>query len=252
MNTREIPYLYLKKLGIDPEGIAIPNRRGAHLKRKFNTNIEVVLALYKGKDREEAAKILGYAQTRGKTQKGLEKALREKCSYLFENKPGTNLYFNFMNNFCGYHWCKECKKLEKLERFDTVKRGEKSVRVTEYHSRCREEHAKNMREALKIYRNTPNGRAVKNYHSAKRRAMLRNQQPPWADEKEMKEFFKSSSREYHVDHIIPLNHPLVSGLNCEFNLRVIPAKENLQKSNKFDLVAYNEEAGIPDKTTIKK
>jgi len=244
MNTKEIPHLYLKKLKIDPEGIAIPNRRGAHLERKFSTNIEVVSALYNNRTREEAAKTLGYAKTRGKTQKGLEKALREKCHYLFEDKVGFNAYFNFINNFCGYHWCSACEKLEKLEKFDTVQRGEKSARATEYHSRCREEHAKNMREVLKTYRNTPNGRAVKNYHSAKRRAMLLKQQPSWADEEKMKEFFKSSSKEYHVDHIIPLNHPLVSGLNCEFNLQVIPAKENLQKGNKFDLMLYNEKAGI--------
>ena len=116
MNTKEIPHLYLKKLKIDPEGIAIPNRRGAHLERKFSTNIEVVSALYNNRTREEAAKTLGYAKTRGKTQKGLEKALREKCHYLFEDKVGFNAYFNFINNFCGYHWCSACEKLEKLEK----------------------------------------------------------------------------------------------------------------------------------------
>jgi len=238
MNTKEIPQLYLKKLEIDPEGIAINNRRGSHLKRKFNTNIEVVSALYNNTSRRGAAENLGYAD------QGLDKALREKCSYLFKHKAGFNTYFNFINNFCGYHWCKECKKLEKLERFNTVQRGEKSARTIEYHNRCREEQVLFHRQVLKAYRDTPNGRAVQNYHSAKRRATLLQQQPSWADEEKMKEFFKSSSREYHVDHIIPLIHPLVSGLNCEFNLRVIPAKENLQKSNEFDPITYNHEVEL--------
>ena len=239
MNRKEIPYLYLKKLEIDPKGIAIANRRGSHLKRKFNTNIEVVSALYNNIERSGAAKDLGYA-----SHKGLEKALREKCSYLFEYKAGTNTYFNFMNNFCGYHWCKECKKLEKLERFDTVQRGEKSARAPEYRDRCRKEYQKHHRKALKKYRNTPNGRAVKNHHSAKRRALKLSRQPAWADEEKIQEFFNYSSKKHHVDHIIPLKHHLVSGLHCEFNLQVLTAKENIQKSNKFDLTAYNEEIRI--------
>ena len=238
MNTKEIPQLYLKKLEIDPEGIAINNRRGSHLKRKFNTNIEVVSALYNNISRRGAAENLGYAE------KGLEKALREKCSHLFKHKAGLNTYFNFINNFCGYHWCKECKKLEKLERFPIVQRGEKSARAIEYRNRCKDEWLLFFSQVQQTYRNTPNGRAVKNYHSAKRRAMLLQRQPSWADEEKMKEFFKSSSREYHVDHIIPLTHPLVSGLNCEFNLRVIPAKENLQKSNEFDPMTYNHEVEL--------
>ena len=95
MNTKEIPQLYLKKLEIDPEGIAINNRRGSHLKRKFNTNIEVVSALYNNISIRGAAENLGYAE------KGLHKALREKCSHLFKHKAGFNTYFNFINNFSG-------------------------------------------------------------------------------------------------------------------------------------------------------
>jgi len=39
---------------------------------------------------------------------------------------------------------------------------------------------------------------------------------------------------HHVDHIIPLQSENVSGLHAPSNLQVIPAMENLIKSNSFN------------------
>ncbi len=64
-------------------------------------------------------------------------------------------------------------------------------------------------------------------------------QPKWADQSKIDAVYTEmkrkavNGRRYHVDHIIPIKHPLVCGLHVENNLQVLTARANLVKGNHF-------------------
>lgn len=80
-------------------------------------------------------------------------------------------------------------------------------------------------------------------YSSKRRAKVRQRTPGWVTNEDIKfmTYLYSYARAceialgtpYHVDHILPLNGKYVSGLHVPLNLQVMPAEENLKKSNKW-------------------
>jgi hypothetical protein len=73
---------------------------------------------------------------------------------------------------------------------------------------------------------------------AKRRAVKAQATPDWANEFFVEEAYrlanlrtKVTGLEWHVDHIVPLQHEDACGLHTEDNLQVIPATLNYKKSN---------------------
>lgn len=82
---------------------------------------------------------------------------------------------------------------------------------------------------------------------AKRRAAILMRTPTWHcdfNEFALQEIYalaalrtKVTGFNWHVDHIIPLQGKKVSGLHLWTNLQVIPAKQNIAKSNKFEVLA---------------
>jgi len=78
------------------------------------------------------------------------------------------------------------------------------------------------------------GKKDRKVREAKRRASKLSRTPKWANLDKIKEIYLNCPEGYHVDHIIPLQGKLVSGLHVPENLQYLPAHENLSKSNKFN------------------
>ena len=81
---------------------------------------------------------------------------------------------------------------------------------------------------------------VSNAICARRRARIISATPMWANKDAILGFYETAQGlnmligEWHeVDHIVPLLSPIVCGLHCEANLRVITAIDNNKKGNRF-------------------
>lgn len=77
-------------------------------------------------------------------------------------------------------------------------------------------------------------------YSKRRKQFIKTRTPSWADLNKIREMYilceqisTKTGIPHHVDHIIPLRGKTVSGLHVHTNLRVIPAKDNMIKKNKF-------------------
>lgn len=149
-----------------------------------------------------------------------------------KNKPSKESWKAFILRNYGYKYCSGCTSLLLLSAFH-----KDITKNSNIHAKCKDCESKR----YKIYVTKNKDKYA--YYAAKRRAAKLSRTPVWLTEEDtwlIKEFYllaeereKYIGIKWHVDHIIPLQGKLVSGLHIPQNLQVISAKENISKSNKF-------------------
>ena len=106
-----------------------------------------------------------------------------------------------------------------------------------------EKHKKRHLAQKRIYRQ--DNKAKVNALAKAYKVRKKNRIPKWVDKdhmwliKEAYELAQLRTKQFgflwHVDHIVPIQGKLVSGLHVIENLQVIPAIENIKKKNKFEI-----------------
>lgn len=99
-------------------------------------------------------------------------------------------------------------------------------------------HAKQLYESRTRWRKANWDYYLAYLHTQKKRT--KQATPPWQDNSSLVRVFQNRPKGTHVDHIIPLTHPQVCGLNVPWNLQYLSEADNLSKSNKFDGTYENE------------
>lgn len=182
-------------------------------------------------------------------------AFSRKMKKLFPEKEENAVnWYSYIMSLVPYKQCGKCKEVKPLDGF-----GKHSGKLSGYQDRCktcRTEYQKTDEVAIAYkaqhYIDNKEKMSAKNKEwyeenkhtdafkqgscarSAKRRALKSQAIPRWYEEDLVKELYKQSCKETHIDHIIPLSNKKVCGLHCIANLQAIPAKENFEKNNKFN------------------
>lgn len=141
--------------------------------------------------------------------------------------------------------CEKCKA--DAARATAAYEASRKDKIREKRADFRAKNREKIRASQAIYYRTKNKGASQ---SARRAAALKAT-PPWVSQSDLVAVFLEAARltaetrvEHHVDHIVPLQSRHVCGLHVPWNLRAIPASENLSKRNRLrqgDGVTYFEE-----------
>ena len=117
-------------------------------------------------------------------------------------------------------------------------RGKFSARYKKHYEESRDKY---LARVKKYRQKFPEKKAAL---AAKRRSAKLERIPSWSNEADLKAIKKIYARckmiteltgvEHHVDHVIPMQGDNVSGLHHSTNLAIIPAAQNISKSNNWE------------------
>lgn len=145
------------------------------------------------------------AENRRLAKRGLRRCVT--CSNI---RPATDEYWSRVNTGHLNSTCRPCDRARVRQWMDENPERRKANAATGWANR----HARKKRRTIPL--SSEHRKQIKAVYAECRR---RNEARP---------------RAWHVDHIIPLAGKNVCGLHVPWNLRIIPARENIRKSNRED------------------
>lgn len=135
-------------------------------------------------------------------------------------------------------WCRTCKNVQG-KKYYSENKDKHSQLTREYYEDNKIEISQKFRDR---YQNDPEFKVQRltQYYLREERTKICT--PSWVKPQDLTPFYEEARRKteetgikHHVDHIIPISHDLICGLNCPNNLQVLTAEDNLRKSNKFEI-----------------
>ena len=115
-------------------------------------------------------------------------------------------------------------------KYAAANRKQRSARQLEWEHRDKAANPEKYKAKMRAY--YLNNRAKYSFHVAKRRAALLQRTPPWANMEKIAFFYEYRPAGYEVDHVLPLQGDVVSGLHIAENLQLLPMEVNRAKSNR--------------------
>jgi hypothetical protein len=173
------------------------------------------------------------------------------CPKCNQEKPFEAFYASSTHKSGYASWCKECEAQRSKDKFQRRKE-QHLAKAKEW----RQANPEVNKAAIQAWREINQERMASTYRDwasrntdkvnakwMKREASKKHRTPVWLTDDELwmiEQVYDIAAKrtkmlgiDFHVDHIVPLQGKTVSGLHVPWNLQVLPAKQNRQKSNHF-------------------
>ena len=173
------------------------------------------------------------------------------CPHCNQVKPFEAFYASSTHKSGYASWCKGCES-ERNKAKNQVNREQRLAKAKQWRESnpdtarngilaWREENKEHYANYFAKYAQENRGKV--NAKWMKRNASKKCRTPSWLSDDDhwiIEQAYDIAAKrkqmfgfDWHVDHIVPLQGKTVSGLHVPWNLQVIPAKQNLMKSNTF-------------------
>jgi hypothetical protein len=178
---------------------------------KYNKHITLDLFLQVlSKDSYNLKQDLGVSS--GTVSSILKKVFPDRKTTTTGDKPD-----NYLLGLYEYKWCGKCRQVRTFEDF-----RKNSLLKYGLNTYCKNCHLETTSSTQPL-------------RQSQYRCSLLHRTPFWANLAKIEQFYINCPKDMQVDHYIPLQGKLVSGLHVHNNLQYLSKHDNCSKSNKYEI-----------------